>query len=353
MRFTFNRQNWAVAALGIAILVGAEKTTSAHITPAPLFKRVDSYNMTIAARSAADIYYPQQSVKEQRRNRFPLALLLQGANVDKSNYADFARIVASYGFVVAIANQPRSLQQFGFTGLLPETSQIDAVLKQVKRENSNPTTPIAGIVDTQKLTLLGHSAGGAVGLSAIGNLCIAPVLCEGSFHRPKELVGGAFFAANLRDQTTQEFIPIHNSGIPIALIQGDRDSIALPQRAQATYDNIQSPPKALITVSGANHYGITNTNNPPGPIPDSSTPTLEQSQSVETVARWSALFLRAEVLGDRQAFKYVYQTGDALDRNVSVTSQPAPVPLHSNNVLAFGILAGSISLKCKQVMGRV
>jgi alpha-beta hydrolase superfamily lysophospholipase len=324
MSFTSIRRNWTLAALAIATFAGVGKTTVARTpspTPAPLFQRVASYSTTIAAnRNPADIYYPQQSAKAHRRDRFPVALLLPGANVDKSNYEDFARIVASYGFVVVVPNQQRSLPQFGFTGLLPDTSQIDAVLKQIKTEKSN-STPIAKIVDSQNLVLLGHSAGGAVGLSAIGNLCIAPVLCETSFKRPKELVGGAFFGANLRDQATQEYIPIKNSGVPIALIQGDRDGIALPERAQATYDNIQSPPKALITVSGANHYGIADANNPPGAVPDPNTPQIEQSQAVETVARWSALFLRAEVLGDRQVFDYVYKTGDALDKNVSVISQ--------------------------------
>ena len=77
----------------------------------------------------------------------------------------------------------------------------------------------------------------------------------------------------------------------------------------------------LWSSSGANHYGIADTNNPLGSVPDPNTPQIEQSQAVETVARWSALFLRAEVLGDRQVFDYVYKTGNALDNNVSVISQ--------------------------------
>jgi predicted dienelactone hydrolase len=125
-----SRKNWAIAVLGIAIaLDGAGKTTSARTpTPPPLFERVTSYSTTIAAnQNPADIYYPQPSTRERRRERLPVALLLQGANVDKSSYSDFARIIASYGFVVVVPNQQRSLPQFGFTGLLPETSQIDAV----------------------------------------------------------------------------------------------------------------------------------------------------------------------------------------------------------------------------------
>lgn len=214
-------------------------------------------------------------------------------------------------------------------------------------ENSNPASPIAGIVDTDKLALLGHSQGGAVGLSAIANIC-QPILCDGDYNQPDELVAGAFFGANLRNQN-QEIIPINNSGIPIALLQGNIDSIALPFRAKATYDNIH-PPKILINISGVNHYGITNTNNPNGARPDSNTPTLDQDVAVETVARWSGLFLRASVLDDKDAINYIYSKGDDLDENVSVISKATPVPEPTSN-LSF--TAGLVVLSvCSAVLRR-
>lgn len=314
------------------------ETAVAAFIPAPLFNDVASYSTTnLANNDLTDIYFPNPSNLKNGDHSFPVALLLQGANVDKSNYSNFASTVASYGFVVVVPNRQRSLPQFGFTGLLPDTSQIEAVLAQMVAENSNSASPVAGVINTEKLALLGHSQGGAVGLSAIGDTCIF-ILCEGSYSRPDELVAGAFFGANLRDQTTQEFIPINNSGIPTALLQGNLDGIATPARAQGTYEQIQDPQKVLITILGANHYGITNTNNPLGPIPDSSTPTLEQAVVVETVARWSALFLRANVLDDRDAFDYVYSTGDALDENATVISQAEPVP-EPSSTLALAVLS--------------
>jgi hypothetical protein len=312
---------------------------------APLFNDVASYSTTISANNdLADIYFPKPSNLKTGNYSFPIALLLQGANVDKSDYSEYASIVARYGFVVVVPNHPRSLPQFGFTGLLPETSQINAVLTQMEAENSDPASPITGVIDTEKLGLLGHSAGGAVGISAIANLCISPILCEDSFSRPNELVAGAFFGANLRNQN-DEFFPIDNSGIPIALLQGTRDSIALPINAERTYEQIQTPSKALISILGANHYGITNRNNPTGPIPDSNTPSIPQEVAVETVARWSGLFLRASVLDDKAAFDYVYFTGDALDRNVSVLSQVKPIPEAS---CTFGLVVLS---SCGAVLG--
>ncbi len=327
----------SLASAGTAFIIwGIGETAAAAFSPAPLFNDVASYSTTISPNNdLTDIYFPNPSNLKNGDYSFPIALLLQGANVDKSDYSDFASTVASYGFVVVVPNRQRSLPEFGFTGLLAETSQIDAVIAKMAAENSNSASPVAGAINTEKLALLGHSQGGAVGLSAIGDTCIL-LLCEGSYNRPSELVAGAFFGANLRDQTTNEFIPINNSGIPIALLQGNLDSRAIPARAQGTYDQIQDPPKALITILGANHYGITNTNNPLGPIPDSTTPTLDQALAVETVARWSALFLRSSVLDDKDAFDYVYSTGNALDENVSVISQPVPEP---SSTLALAVLS--------------
>lgn len=314
------------SASAVLIACGIGETAKADDIPTPKFTNVDSYSTTISANNdTADIYYPRTSSSSRS---FPIALFLQGANVDKSNYSNFARIVASYGFVVVVPNHQKTLPlpTGGFvSALFSDTSQINAVLAYMKAENTNPTSPVAGIVDTTKLGLLGHSAGGAVGLSAIANLCI-PSLCEGSFSRPNELKAGAFFGANLRNLNTQEFIPINNSGIPVALLQGNLDSIALPINAQKTYEQIQNPPKAFITILGANHYGITNINNPPSARPDLNVPTLAQDTSVQTVAHSIGLFLRASVLNDKEAIEYISdddfcEDGGDFCRNITVEFQ--------------------------------
>jgi dienelactone hydrolase len=307
--------------------------------PNPLFKDFERYELTNGVNNdPTDIYFPNPSDLDTGNYSFPVVLLLQGALVDKLFYSNYAGLVARYGFIVVVPNHKRSVNtpQGTLTGLLPETSQINVVLSQMANENLNPSSPIEGIVDTQKLGLLGHSLGGAVGLSAIANRCLV-FLCEGSFARPEELKAGAFFGANLRDQVTEEFIPINNSGIAVALLQGDRDSRALPLRAEATYNNIQTAPKSLITVLGANHFGIANVNKPSGAIPDPSNPSLPQGVAIETVARWSALFLRANMLGDRDAFNYVFNTGDAIDANVIVARQSKPVPEPSAWIAIVGL----------------
>ena len=333
---------FAIVSASTAFIVSSTVQTAkaANFNPAPIYQDFGSYTTKISGNNdLADIYFPKPKNLKKQKDSFPVALLLQGANVDKSSYSEYASLVARYGFVVVVPNRKREIPQSNITGLFAETSQIDDVLAQIKIEDSNPTSPIKDIVDTDKLALLGHSFGGAVGLSFIADTCISR-FCQSPFQKPDELVAGAFFGTGLsQNRNTPEFIPINNSGIPIALLQGTIDGVVPAFFADRTYDNIQNPPKALVSISGANHYGITNTNNPDGPFPDPSNPKIPQDVAVETVARWSGLFLRASVLNDKEAFNYVYSTGDALDKNVTVTSQVKSVPETSSilGLTLFGV----------------
>ena len=320
----FSHQFLSVKSLVIVCTIAAftvvfgSKTYAATIDYSPQFKEADRYTTTISANNdLADIYYPKISDLNLGNYSFPILLLLQGALVDKSFYSDYASLVARYGFVVVVPNhfRPFPVNPSAPSSLLSETSQIAAVLEQMAIENSNPASGIASLVDTQRLGLLGHSFGGAVGLSAIADQCLTELfLCREPFTRPKELLAGAFFGSNLRNPITNEFVPIANDGIAVALIQGSIDGVALTDRAQSTFDNIQTPPKALINVRGANHFGITDVNNPAGANPDRNPPTLDRAVGIETIARWSALFLRANMLEDRAAYDYIYSQGDALDQ---------------------------------------
>ncbi len=330
----------AIAALAVTF---GGKAYAATIDYSPQFNEADRYTTTISANNdLADIYYPKPSNLQSGKYSFPIVLLLQGALVDKSFYSDYASLVARYGFVVVVPNhfRPSPFNPSAPPNLASETSQIAAVLSQMAIENTKPTSPIASVVDTQRLGLLGHSFGGAVGLSAIANQCLTELfLCREPFTRPKELLAGAFFGANLRNPITNQYVPISNDGIAVALIQGDSDGVALSERAQRTFDNIQTPPKTLIAVNNANHFSITNVDRPVGANPDPNTATLDRAVGIETIARWSALFLRANMLEDPVASNYIYSQGDALDPNVSVTSVVVPEPSSLAGLLMFGIAA--------------
>ena len=166
--------------------------------------------------------------------------------------------------------------------------------------------------------LIGHSFGGAAVLSTIQDMCVFP-FCSRGFSFPTELLAGAVYGTDLRDPLSRRPIaPIDNSDIPVIVLRGSLDGLAAPADVEDTFHQIQDPPKALVTVLGANHYAITDANNPPGAIPDGNRPALEQAVATETIARWSALFLRAYALGDPDALDYVTSAGPLMDDNVTV-----------------------------------
>ena len=315
---------------------GLVATDSLNFLPAPLFDKIETIETTIPdTGDAIDIYLP----KDAADNSLPVALFLPGANVDKSNYSIFANTVASYGFAVAVPNNLRTIElpppAPSITGLLTELSQVNEVFDYIR----DPESPVVDAIDPDKLALLGHSFGGAAGLYAIQGFSNIPNSPLGEFNRPDELVGGVFFGTDLRPSLNvpeAEPIPIpplDNADIPTALILGTNDGISDPQETVETYEQIQDPPKALIEVEGANHFGITNENDPLNPpttpadvppiAPEPNSQTIDQAVSIDTIATWSSLFLRSTVLGDEVATDLVFG-GNELDSNVDITSQPTP-----------------------------
>jgi len=289
-------------------------------SPEPTYKETTQFTTTIAADGdLADIYYPV--VPHSSDTEFPIALLLQGALVDKADYSEFASEAASYGFIVVVPNNERTIPLPNgqpLTGLLSEQQQVTDVLAQMQVEDADLHSPIAKIVDTERLGLLGHSFGGAVGVGASQEEVCIPGICSDSYTKPPELMAGIFYGASFRDPVTNAFPAVNNQEVPLGLILGDRDGVVQPFSSENTYDQILNLPKALITLEGANHYGITNQDNL---VREPNRPTLDQETGIETIARWSALFLQAHLQDNKGAFNYIYNTGDALAPNIRVMSQ--------------------------------
>lgn len=130
-------------------------------SPDPVYDQVRHYTTTIAADGdPADVYYPV--LPNSSADKLPIALMLQGALVDKADYSSYAKAVASYGFVVVVPNNERTATGPNgqiIAGLLAEEQQVNDVLEQMKVEDANSNSPIFKIVDTEKLGLLGHTFG--------------------------------------------------------------------------------------------------------------------------------------------------------------------------------------------------
>lgn len=283
----------------------------------PLFDEVGAYATTIAANGdPADVYYPVPGGAEGA-GPFPVALLLQGAEVGRAHYAGAAGRVAAYGFVVVVPDH----QSFGFAGpgLYAEQSEAAEVMAHMTAENASTASPVFGAVDVETLVLLGHSYGGLCGLNVVRGVCEPPTCVGLTFDRPEQLAGAAFYGTNTALPFVGSVIStVENDGVPVAFVQGALDGKALPADAMETYAMVQDPPKAYVGIAGANHYGMCDVNDPEGAQVDPNAPEIDQGLAVEAFARWSAMFLRAFALGDAAAREYVAELGDPADPNAEI-----------------------------------
>ena len=354
MHFLMAKPQSSITLVGVTLITWGlgSPAISATFDSTPRFDDFATFSTTIPRQNGGgdqtDVYYPLIAEPNPSPETFPIAILLQGALVDKADYSNFAGIVARYGFGVVVPNHVRTLTNpvtgESFTNFFPEQQQVNQVLDHMVTVNADSNSPAAGLFDPDKLVLLGHSFGGAVGLSAIQGVC-TPFLCEDSFDRPTALRGGVFYGASLGSETPGQMIPsIFNHQLPIGLVAGDLDGVIELSNVLATYQQIQDPPKALVAVLGANHYGVTNQDNL---LRDPIRPTLDQAIATETIARWSALFLQATALEDSDAAEYVFEVGNELDGNVNVVSEikKTPEPGWVMGLLGLGMMGVGSFLK--------
>lgn len=279
----------SLALCALALLVPAygasQPRHQAHLPTGPL-TGIQSDLISLPNGDLADLYHPRLPVRLSRHyeDTLPLVILMQGALVDKSRYSEFGRQLAATGYVVVIPNHEQFVPDFGFA-LFTSVDVIDAVLEQMRIEDENPRSPLFRIIDTQRLGLVGHSYGGAVAINAAAGICERPFACTSDFERPPALNAVVVFGGSrpeLEGDTT---------GVAVALLQGSLDGVAAPEKAEQTLP-LLARPHALISIGGANHYGICNEDDP---LADPSAPTLDQSAGITQLVDWTDLWLRANL----------------------------------------------------------
>lgn len=286
------------------------KAKAPRVFPA---EQVNAYKLTIeASGDEADVYYPQP--REDRRwfyvDQFPVVLMMQGAMVDKEYYSVLATSVARQGFVVVVPNQHSS----AFNALrYAEIATINEVLVQMRAEYMAPDSPVYGIVDPNRLALMGHSFGGAAVMFAVGEFCFFP-FCDPNvgFERPPELQAAVLTASNARS------FDFDTTGVPVAIVRGG-DEIAVADQDN-TYETLETP-KALVTVAGANHYGMCDADVPPGARAKEGEPVqaLPNAITATRFGYWAGQFLRAHVHNDVRAKRRIYNPAET--EGITIVSQ--------------------------------
>jgi dienelactone hydrolase len=303
MHISFRRAAVAGAALGLVVTAGAAVPASAGTTTgtagtttatAPADKGLDravrAFSVTLPSGDPADVYVPRVPARAAGllEDAFPVVAVLQGANVDKSQYSRVSRLLAARGFVVVVPNKLRAVAPPPVPpGLFTTQDVVDTVLAGVTTLDADPASPLYKIAATRSLGVLGHSFGGAAALFAAAGVC-QPPFCFGAYVRPPQLKAVAVYGTNLATGTQLDQ-DLDTTGVAVQLIQGTRDGIAPPVEAEVTFRSLERP-RAYSPVRGANHYGITDQDDPPGAVPDPNSPTISQETANRRVAALAALW---------------------------------------------------------------
>ena len=291
MKLNKNRTCSTLATILALLFSGISFAKPASPPTIPILE-IRSVSQTIAASGdPAEVYYPDPA-GSAAGYRFPVVVYLQGANVDKQYYSQFAQQLSSYGFIVVTPNHP---------GLFTSTMQLIEAFDHLKLEDIDPNSPFYGIVDTSTLVASGHSMGGAAALGSLNNFCLGCAPGE-VFVRPAELKAVVVTAGNTGP------VVLDNAGIPTAIVVGDQNNSQ--EKYYQTYAGLQQP-RALIHVHGADHYGMADVSEPPGAVvPDEVDQIIPQSITATRFARWTGLYLRTWLYYDFFAWWQLESGGD-------------------------------------------
>lgn len=135
--------------------------------------------------SAATVFYP---LTLSFAPDFPAVVMMPGFRANQSNYDWWGPMLASLGVAVMIVdtNAPND-------GLAARQAALIDAVAFLKGEASNADSPMSGKIDTNKISIMGHSMGGGAALAAAADLGddikavvpLAPYCCEpgGSFDK--------------------------------------------------------------------------------------------------------------------------------------------------------------------------
>jgi dienelactone hydrolase len=286
-----------------------------NLSEGALYASGNSFTVTVN-NDPVDIFVPRIAQGEQ----LIAAILMQGAKVDKSFYSNYAQLLGSYGFIVAIPNH-KSLLGNNFT----EQKVFNQVWDYLKKANQDAASALYNRLNSSKLIAIGHSFGGSAVLNILQQKCGMPT-CVGSYRSPAELSSVVVYGTNTKTPLLGGFSEVKTRSIPLLYLQGERDGKAMYRDTLTTFEQkTVGTPRIMITLTGANHYGICNKNNPDGADADQLRSEIDQSLAVETLARWSGQFLRTHNYRDEEAAAYIYQgQGQERDSRVKVVAKVSP-----------------------------
>jgi len=257
--------------------------------------------------------------REDFVDAFPIVPILQGGNVPRAQYSEFAKEVASYGFVVVVTDLQQVFGPPGSPALFFTSQWVpNWVAADMAQRDADPTSPLYQIADTASMGVVGHSFGAAAALASVQGTC-QPPFCFGppfAYQRPASLKAAVVHGFQNCDPTGGQCFYPNTSAAPSMIVNGGLDDPGAP--AIAAYESLE-PARALVVLDGVNHFGLTNDDlaSPMGPNPEPN--EVCQEESISRTARWTALWLNTHLQGDEVATSLVFESGGV--EGATVTSE--------------------------------
>ncbi|MGL5064201.1 MAG: hypothetical protein ACRC62_29800, partial [Microcoleus sp.] len=208
-----------------------------------------------------DIYPPQPLCEEDDSSS--VILILQGVEIDKSEYAAIATELNQHQFWVIVPN----CYPAGRDYLCPENCSAEKAIAALKYASS----PALDRALQRGVILLGHSAGG---MAAFGALAVnSPEL----FTKLRAIVTYGSGAPS----NTSYISPLP----PILMLSGQKDSVVPQQLSRSAFQKIPAPAKTFIELNGLNHYSINESQQPIGSPTEENKADFSNRDSVSSIAR--------------------------------------------------------------------
>ncbi|MEO6121285.1 MAG: hypothetical protein ABIW46_08080 [Acidimicrobiales bacterium] len=174
---------------------------------------------------------------------FPLLVFAHGTNGEvMKRYGPLLRSWAAAGYVVAaptfpFATNPQDTSSDDYPN---QPADISFVTDELLRLNGDPASPLAGLIDPDRIGAVGSALGGITTLGLTSNACC----------RDARFKAAAVFASYLAPFGDSEYFT--EPGPPLLVIHGDRDdTIAYADARHAFTDG--SGPSFLVTILGGDH----------------------------------------------------------------------------------------------------
>jgi len=267
----------------------AAPTVASASTLGPLAVR--SYTSGIAIPIRARFQQPTIWYPGGGSGNYPGVVFVPGHNgdylhpalpLDQNDAEQWARLLASHGFVVMFVNSANIANDGPDQKMYALLDAVEALATESVRSGS----PIAGLLEASRIAVMGHSLGGSAALyTANGN--------GGSNARIKAVLALSPVPDTAR---LAAFGPYPNISVPAMVLAGAGDPYYSPASFQAEYDTIPSTtPKGLAIFTSSSEFATGS-----GSMHNIALVPLGAHGTDPLVARLGLSFLKYYLAGDAQ-----------------------------------------------------